>query len=324
MRLTILLTTGLLGQASAATAQQGIDLTDGILNAKTPDCAAYAGSYHSHVTDVGRDMAFAGDLTITPDGDVCTFAVNQIPNHDFGGVRWPFDVAENTETLRIPQNPQLADSATPVSLTHAAILLNGVKWEPNPAACFGIGGSAAGRERIGCGPRDIENPWRYNVGNPLNEFRFDAYHAHVQQGGMYHYHGTPRVLYSADGQLFDDAACAVAGPSPVIGFALDGFPLFGPCFTAQDGTVRAARSSYAVKSGERQAVDGYETPFVAGVVETTTYNGQFTGDYAYVAGKGDLDACNGQTVDGTYGYYVTQEFPYAVRCFSGTPIIPAR
>ena len=324
MRFMTILIAGALGQTSSAAAQSSTDLTNAILDADAPDCAAYSGDYHSDVTDLGRDLAFEGAVTITAEPDVCTFAVNQIPNHDFGGVRWPREAAANTEVLQIPRNPQFADEPVTTGFMPTAILLNGVKWESDPAACFAEGSSDPGQERVGCNPRDLDHPWRYNVGNPLNGFSFDAYHAHVQNGGLYHYHGTPRVLYSSEGQLFDDAACAAAGPSPVIGFAFDGFPLYGPCITDADGTVRAARSSYVIKSGERQEVTGYETPFVAGVVETSSYNGQFVGDFAYVAGAGDLDECNGRMVDGTYGYYVTQGFPYAMRCFSGTPIIPSR
>ena len=226
--------------------------------------------------------------------------------------------------IRIPRTPQIAETPTSIGLTPAAILLNGVKWEANPAACFGEGRGEPGRERIGCGPRFVDHPWRYNIGSPLNRFQFDAYHAHVQGQGMYHYHATPRVLYSTDAQTFDDADCATAGPSPVIGFALDGFPLFGPCIADAEDTVRAAQASYRLREGERLPVEWYETPYVAGVVETTTYNGQFSGDFEYVAGLGDLDACNGMMVDGQYGYYVTEGFPYAIGCFSGTPIVPRR
>lgn len=42
-------------------------------------------------------------------------------------------------------------------------------------------------------------------------------------------------------------------------------------------------------------------------------------DYEYVAGLGDLDRCNGMTVSGQYGYYITDNFPYMMFCFSGTP-----
>ena len=34
---------------------------------------------------------------------------------------------------------------------------------------------------------------------------------------------------------------------------------------------------------------------------------------------GDLDECNGMTVDGAYGYYVTDQYPWVMACFQGTP-----
>lgn len=307
-------------------AQAGDDITDVVLTDRSAACEGYVGQYHSSVTDLGRRVRFDGRMTITAMSDVCILEVNQIPNHDFGSrdVRWPSNVAQINDTVRIPRTPKRAARPTAIGLTPAAILLNGVKWEANPAACFGEGREAPGTERIGCGPRQVDHPWRYNLGSPLNEFRFDAYHAHVQGRGMYHYHAAPRVLYSTDAQTFDDTDCAAAGPSPVIGFALDGFPLFGPCIQDANGTLRAARPSYQLKQGERRPVSGYKTPYVTGVVKTSTYNGQFAGDYEYVAGTGDLDVCNGMTVNGQYGYYVTQDFPYALRCFTGTPILPRR
>ena len=36
-------------------------------------------------------------------------------------------------------------------------------------------------------------------------------------------------------------------------------------------------------------------------------------------GTGDLDACNGMTVDGQYGYYVTDTYPWILACLRGTP-----
>jgi len=49
------------------------------------------------------------------------------------------------------------------------------------------------------------------------------------------------------------------------------------------------------------------------------YDGTYRDDYEYVAGQGDLDACNGMSVNGQYGYYVTTGFPYLVGCYTGTP-----
>lgn len=190
-------------------------------------------------------------------------------------------------------------------------MLNGVIWEAYPAACFDVGNDELGREAIGCGGNELDNPWRYNLGSPLNRFGLDVYSAHVQPNGLYHYHSTPQALYEIE--------CKGTAASPVIGFAADGFPVYGPCFGDEAGTIRAAESSYALLSGVRQDVAGYTTPYAVGNVASDEYNGQFIGDYQFTDGAGDLDECNGMTVDGQYGYYITGDYPYVLGCYSGTP-----
>lgn len=36
-------------------------------------------------------------------------------------------------------------------------------------------------------------------------------------------------------------------------------------------------------------------------------------------GAGDLDECNGMTIDGQYGCYVTGTYPWILACHHGTP-----
>ncbi|MDA8782119.1 YHYH protein [Porticoccaceae bacterium] len=36
-----------------------------------------------------------------------------------------------------------------------------------------------------------------------------------------------------------------------------------------------------------------------------------------VAGLGDLDECNGMQVDGAYGYFITEQYPYIMACLKG-------
>lgn len=70
-------------------------------------------------------------------------------------------------------------------------------------------------------------------------------------------------------------------PSACIGVAFDGHPIMGPIGTF-DGEVRLARSSYV------------------GPLDVAK------GDPVFVAGAGDLDACNGATgADGVWRYYAT-------------------
>ena len=76
------------------------------------------------------------------------------------------------------------------------------------------------------------------------------------------------------------------------------------------GGVRMAVSRHRLKAGSRP--DGIGEP--GGV-----YDGAFRDDYEYAPGLGDLDECNGMRVDGVYGYYITDAYPYVLSCLQGTP-----
>lgn len=305
------------GTDEATVADDGtIDLTDAELTSTATSCTDYIGSYTSTVTDAATGDTFMGETTISDNGDTCVLATNSIPSHDIavdGSFATP--VAEVDRSYEIPANPADDGESTQLDFQVNAVMLNGVIWEAFPAACFGEGSDGDGEERIGCGGDLLDHPWRYNVGSDLNRFGADAYLAHTQPNGLYHYHGMPTALYDVD--------CDGTVASPVIGFARDGFPIFGPCFldevSSADGEYRTAQSSYQLKSGVREDVEGYETPYVVGNVVSDEYNGQFLGDFEYVEGSGDLDECNGMEVDGVYGYYVTTDYPYVIACYRGTP-----
>ncbi len=75
-------------------------------------------------------------------------------------------------------------------------------------------------------------------------------------------------------------------------------------------------ASYRLKTGARPAGG-----------PPGTYDGTFGADWEYVAGSGDLDACNGHEgtvlIDGapvrTYHYVLTNTFPYIPRCTTAAP-----
>ena len=93
-------------------------------------------------------------------------------------------------------------------------------------------------------------------------------------------------------------------------FAADGFPVYGSYFLDPDsGSVRKAVSGYTLKEGTRP--ESATDPGGA-------YDGTYVDDYEFTD-AGDLDACNGMTVDGQYGYYVTEGYPWIINCFTGTP-----
>ena len=294
-----------------------VDITNVNFSNQQGSCDAYVGNYTSNVTDVSRNINFIGDIEISLSGETCVISSNDIPNHDFNdqGTSFVNNVSEQNNTYVLSASPQFASNSAPVSLNVTnAVFLNGAIVDLLAAACYDVGNQSLGNEKIGCGQDQINNPWRYDPMSPLNTFSTDSHNAHAQPDGTYHYHGNPMAMFEQN--------CESQGvASPVIGFAADGFPIYGSCFTdLVSNSVKKAQSSFVLKNdgGVRVDADGYTTPVAGqGVVVSNLYDGQFTGDFEYVAGSGDLDACNGMTINGQYGYYVTDSYPWILACYKG-------
>ena len=271
-----------------------IDITGVTLIDQSINCDAYANDYTSSATEVFNNEFFNGELSITVDGDQCVISTNAIPNHDFNdsGSNFPNDVAVQNVEYRISREPVIASAITPLTLdVDNAILLNGVKVDILAAGCFGVGNG-----RIGC--NDPDQAWRYDPASQNSVFNIDSHNAHTQPDGTYHYHGEPNALFSTESII----------ASPVVGFAADGFPIFGSIID-DSGTIRAVQPSYRLKSGNRPT--GADQP-------GGTYDGTYRDDYEYVEGLGDLDQCNGMSVNGSYRYHITTAYPYVLACFVGT------
>ena len=293
----------------------GGDITNALASSRSGDCATYVNTYFSSVIDLVSGNSFSGDVTISVSGDKCVFNTNAISNHDMGeDGAFATPISEQSLTYEVTTSPVKAATPTTNIWKASVFLLNGGTVDILPAACYDVGDDNLGREMIGCGPDLIDHPWRYDAMSSLNSFGTDIHNAHVQPDGMYHYHATPNAIFESD-------CSSVSSGSPVIGFAADGFPVFGSCIS-NNGSIRNAQSSYQLKDGggPRQTVSGYVTPTGGtGSIASSNYDGQFRGDWEYVAGSGDLDECNGMTVDGQYGYYITDSFPWVLACYSGTP-----
>lgn len=295
-----------------------VDITDILFSNRDGACESYAGRYFSNVSDIQRGLDYSGDVVVSSDGSNCTVSSNEIPNHDFNDDTAAFAsvVSEQSGSYSVSTNPRMQTVVTALNLnTTNAVFLNGTTLDLLAAACYDVGNEPVGEEKIGCGPDQIDNPWRYDPMSDANGFGTDIHNAHVQPDGTYHYHGNPVAMFDQDCETN-----AVA--SPVIGFAADGYPVFGSCFFEQGtGSVKKAQSSYALKDdgGPRQEVSPYTTPVGGvGAVVSSNYDGQFTGDWEYQEGVGDLDECNGMTVDGQYGYYITDSYPWVLGCYKGT------
>lgn len=90
-----------------------------------------------------------------------------------------------------------------------------------------------------------------------------------QVDGTYHYHGEPNALYSSDEPVV----------FAVVGFAADGFPIFGR-FIDDNASVREVVPSYRLKTGNRPSGAGQPGG---------GFDGTFRDDYEFVDGLGDLD-----------------------------------
>lgn len=278
------------------------DITDDVFESQAIKCTDYVGTYTSSIQDLASGNTLNGRVEISDNGTTCTFSSNSIPDHDVNDLgAFATPVAEVDETFEVPVTPEAAASTTALTLSmDNAIFLNGAKLDLLPAACYGVGNEPLGREKIGC--FEDGTPWRYDPMFAGNDFGTDSHNAHTQPDGAYHYHGDPVAMYDTSGET----------ASGVIGFAADGFPIFGP-YIDEDGTVRKVQSGYVLKSGSRTSQEG-EGAFPGG-----EYDGTYIDDYEWRSDQGDLDACNGMERNGQYGYYVTHSFPWVMRCFAGTP-----
>ncbi len=160
-----------------------------------------------------------GATSITNDGAYITIKTKDLPDHKspyyastnelyeaytgttFGGYTFnknPNLIIEQSGTFKIPVNPKVDASHAATPLGPIGIALNGVAFFNQYA-----------------GPNQ-----------PLTSeiTSFDKYYGHPQQSGVYHYHVEPLYLTTVK-----------STKSGLMGFLLDGFPVYGP--QEEDGTV---------------------------------------------------------------------------------------
>ena len=154
---------------------------------------------------------------------------------------------------------------------------------------------------------------------------FDDYFAHGYVG-TYHYHAMTHPLQEDNDQTQPPSN---GDGSPVIGFAPDGFPIYGHWFFDQNNLLVRAESGYETYTTDSRipipgALHGTPpTPW-----DMTNRPGDFASDFGlemgryeqdwYFEGTGNLDECNGAVdVNGDYGYYVTDKYPFTPPCTFG-------
>lgn len=211
-------------------------------------------------------------------GRIC-ITTNGLPNHRTGR----FPNRGNPHTIR-PQRARYCVTQNPVKSgsPHAyrgsvGVALNGVAIRPGTADYWD---PRSPRKHS----RDRSSGWNLEGIGAKRQLGMDASNAHVDERGLYHYHGVPTAyLKTIEGTL--------------VGYAADGFEIHY--------VGKRAKSGWTLKKGTRPAGPGGR------------YDGTYVEDWQYSGGPGTLDQCNGGTLDGKFVYFATDTYPFYPRCLWG-------
>ena len=242
------------------------------------------------------------------------------------------NVAGNQNAIyKFPLNPtQNTGTATATSAGNCGVFINGVSLFDyrdgvaySATATNGICGGPPPNTTCAGGPGSTQ-AWNRDA-IPAERLGFDCAKGHPA-GTNYHHHQNPSAFkydsttsttYSSICNLYDSEGLYTinsAQHSPLIGFAYDGFPIYGAYgYTNVDGTGAIARmkSSYQLSTNTTRT----NGPSVNQVIGTQTFfNGYFKEDYVYVAHTSDptyLDTHNGR-------FCITPEYPNGIYCYFAT------
>jgi hypothetical protein len=236
------------------------------------------------------DIEYGTKTTVELTDDNRIIKTNALPNHptgEFPNPGNPNKISAQNVSYSIPLSPKLSGESK--WAREPGVALNGVKFEPETA------------ERFVCETGEV---YRIEAFQELVDLGLDFNHAHVQPTGAYHYHGAPVELVKA----LDKGEDII-----LVGFALDGFPIYysksgqyKPSFSLSEDLRTGDACSY------RNPKQGMDKNF-----QDSQPDGTFVSDWEYVDGLGQLDECNGTTVNGEYAYFLTDDYPYMSRCLKG-------
>lgn len=240
------------------------------------------------------------------------------------------------EPLENPGNPTATNGGNIGVFINGVALFDyrdGVGWNPNTNALCG----GPGNPPCPGGPM-AGTDWSRDA-IPAEMPGFDCSKAHPAMGN-YHHHQNPSAfkldlevvsnicnLYDADGLYAIDEN----QHSPLIGYAYDGFPIYGAYgYKNEDGTggITRIKSSYQLRNitTRTTAPDGSNSDMGPDISETYPL-GYFREDYEFIAHPDEddfLDEHNGRECktpeypDGTYAYFATVDenwnsaYPYVV------------
>ena len=247
-----------------------------------------------------------------------------VPSHDLGPFPGnPAYPSNLNRTSRLPRTPVEATAKTNAGLGSIGVMVNG-----------GLFFNAADAMSY-----NNQNIWHQNA-NVFEASSFDIGPGHPAplmnqpgnpQPGQYHYHQAPIALLN---QI--DPGNTGQHHSPIVGYAWDGFPVYGPFGydnpTDDESSIIRVESGYQIRDGllasgirDRTSDTGTQLPVnQRGPTVATTAAGSYLEDFEYVAGLGDLNQYNMRfTVTpeyplGTWAYFLTLDasgesiYPYVI------------
>ena len=161
---------------------------------------------------------------------------------------------------------------------------------------------------------------------------FDTCNGHCDSYLEYHIHWLPKCLFT-----YSDST----SHSPLIGFAFDGYPIYGPygysSANNSASSIKLIATSYRLRSITTRTTLSNGTVLLSAYygpnINSTYPLGSYMEDYEYLSGNGDLDQYNGRWCvtpeypNGTYAYFVTidssftPQYPYILGpYFYGSPV----
>ncbi len=284
----------------------------------SPECAA--SSFLDVTSAAGPSYnGLMPSLSASCGTSTVTVQSNGVPTYQYVALT-PNGLQAKSYAFTFPRHPAVAASTTPVPLLG------------------NIGVSVAGIPifSVNEGPQPATDAY----GNPIAAAILDECGSHSAQQGTFHNHALQvKCLTQAavsKSQPWNDPDPSPDEPSPVIGYAFDGFPIYGPyeCSDAACTTVREMKSGWDDTGHEpgsegctssAACSNGYCTAIMMDGAQTTACVPKTCvwSNNAYVAKASSdyLDECNGHVgPDGDYHYHTTNEFPYTLGCYRGTPI----
>lgn len=234
----------------------------------------------------------------------------------------PGTPTDQNYSFKIPRTPDVPTTKTSVPKEFAiGVLKNGIP-------IYGLSSSrywnGSNNNSIGVGT------WNLEVYKSEGFVLDNTLGGHPQSEGKYHSHARPYNLYSSTG---------TTAHSPIIGFAFDGYPIYGPYGYSSplDATsaITRMKTGYSLRNiTTRTTLPSGATASPTGPPVNTTYPlGTYIEDYEWLASNGGhLDKYNGRFCitpeypSGTYAYFTTisasdvPQFPYMIGTeYYGTP-----